>query len=53
MIDYCKCIYCGEEFDGSKACNYDMDADVVKCPECKKEMGVRMSIEFECYEVNK
>lgn len=50
-IDDCKCIYCGHKFDGKEACNGDMDKEVVICPKCKKEMGVLLSVEYECYEI--
>lgn len=47
--DVIECVYCGHAFNGNKACNGDMDCSSVKCPECKKEMEVTMSIVYTCY----
>jgi len=51
-IDDCECIYCHYIFDGERACNGNMDAVIVECPKCGKEMGVCLSIEYLCHELN-
>lgn len=51
-IDDCECIYCHHVFDGKQACNSNMDAGVVECPKCGREMGVSLSIEYLCYSVD-
>lgn len=47
-IDDCICPYCGHKFDGSNACNGDMDCVVIQCPQCEREMEVSLSIEYMC-----
>lgn len=50
-IDDIECVYCGHKFDGSAACNYDMDCRTVDCPKCGKEMEVSISVEFLCHPI--
>jgi ParB family chromosome partitioning protein len=45
-IDDIICPYCKHKFDGSDACNGDMDALTAICPECDKEMEVSISVEY-------
>ena len=47
-IDNCICVYCGNKFDGQRACNSNMDCNIVICPKCNKEMYVSLSIEYVC-----
>lgn len=51
-IDDCECVYCGHKFDGRNACNADMDATIIECPKCKKEMYVLLSTEYTCQPIN-
>jgi len=50
-IDDCECVYCGHIFDGRNVCNADMDADIIECPKCGKEMKVLLSIEYVCQSI--
>ena len=50
-VDDCECIYCHHKFDGSRAINNDLDSVSVECPKCNKEMGILLSVEYECYEL--
>jgi hypothetical protein len=47
-IDDCECPYCGHKFNGSNACNANMDCQSVECPKCKREMDVSISVEYMC-----
>lgn len=51
-IDNVECIYCHHKWDGGGATNYDIQESIIKCPKCKKEMGVLQSVEYECYELD-
>ncbi len=45
-IDDIICPYCGIKFDGEQAINGDMDASIVICPKCKREMEISISVEY-------
>lgn len=47
----CRCIFCKCEFNGRIACNGNMNAKYVICPNCKRKMKVYLKIEYTCVEV--
>jgi hypothetical protein len=51
-VDDCECVYCGNRFDGREATNNNMDARVVICPKCEKEMYVCISVEYSCHPID-
>lgn len=50
-IDNCECIYCHHKFDGHTAINNNLDTLIVECPKCNRQMGVLLSVEYSCYEL--
>lgn len=49
-IDYCICPYCGFQFDGDEALNYEIisGSKEIKCINCNGLMRVYLSIEYLC-----
>ena len=50
-IDDCECIYCHHKFDGHNAINNNLDTVTVECSKCNREMGVLLSVEYVCHEL--
>lgn len=51
-VDEIECPYCGKNFDGGEATNYDTTCDYTSCPSCGGEIAVLQSVTYTCHPVS-